>query len=84
MNATYSDSKITFETTHFSKYVIAFEQPEPEIEPQPNTPEVQPSDKKPLSSGAIAGIVIACVVVLAGVGVGVFFLLKKKGIIGKK
>ena len=84
MNATYADSKITFETTHFSKYVIAFEQPEPEIEPQPNTPEVQPSGKKPLGGGAIAGIVIACVVVLAGVGVGVFFLLKKKGIIGKK
>ena len=40
--------------------------------------------KKPLGGGAIAGIVIACVVVLAGVGVGVFFLLKKKGIIGKK
>ena len=40
--------------------------------------------KKPLGGGAIAGIVIACVVALAGVGVGVFFLLKKKGIIGKK
>lgn len=40
--------------------------------------------KKPLGGGAIAGIVIACVVVLAGAGVGVFFLLKKKGIIGKK
>ena len=39
--------------------------------------------KKPLGGGAIAGIVIACVVVLAGAGVGVF-LLKKKGIIGKK
>ena len=42
------------------------------------------SAKKPLSSGGIAGIAIACVVVVAGAGVGVFFLSKKKGIIGKK
>ena len=31
-----------------------------------------------LSGGAIAGIVIACVVVAAGIAVGIFFLLKKK------
>lgn len=86
MNATYADSKISFETTHFSKYVIAFENNSQPVDPQPqpSTPEVKPNDKKPLSGGAIAGIVIACVVVLAGAGVGVFFLLKKKGIIGKK
>ena len=40
--------------------------------------------KQPVSGGAIAGIVIAVVVVLAGAVVGVFFLLKKKGIICKK
>lgn len=32
-----------------------------------------------LSGGAIAGIVIACIVVVAGIAVGVFFVLKNKG-----
>ena len=41
-------------------------------------------DKGGLSAGAIAGIVVGCVVFVAGVAVGVFFLLKKKGVIGKK
>ena len=39
------------------------------------------SDKgegQPLPAGAIAGIVIAAVVVAAGIGVGVFFIIKKK------
>lgn len=33
---------------------------------------------QPLTGGAIAGIVVAAVVVAAGIGVGVFFLVKKK------
>ena len=60
MKATFANGKVTFETTHFSDYIVVFE-------------------KAPgLSGGAIAGIVIACVVVAAGIAVGIFFLLKKK------
>ena len=36
------------------------------------------SDKEPLSPGAIAGIVITGVVVVAGAVTGIFFLVKKK------
>ena len=64
--------------------------PDP-VDPQPshpssnNTEEVKPvPEKSGLSAGAIAGIVIAIVIVLAGAGVGVFFLLKKKGVVGGK
>ena len=60
MKAKFANGKVSFETTHFSDYIVVFE-------------------KAPgLSGGAIAGIVIACVVVAAGIAVGVFFLLKKK------
>lgn len=37
-----------------------------------------------LSGGAIAGICIGAVVGVAGIGVGVYFLLKRKGVIGVK
>ena len=99
MNAVFADGKVTFETTHFSTFAVVFEDeqaapvdpvnpdpvnPDP-VNPQPSNPEVNPApEKKGLSAGAIAGIVIAIVVVLAGAGVGVFFLLKKKGVIGGK
>ena len=83
MNATFENGKVSFDTNHFSKFAVVFEDeaqpapvdPEPQPEPQPEAP------KGGLSGGAIAGIVIAVVVVLAGAGVGCFFLLKKKGII---
>ena len=74
MGATFKDGKATFETNHFSKFAVVYEDKSTENKVEP----------KKLSGGAIAGIVIACVVFAAGVGVGVFFLLKKKGIIGKK
>ena len=94
MNAVFADGKVTFETTHFSTFAVVFEDeqaapvdpvnPDP-VNPEPSEPEVNPTpEKKGLSAGAIAGIVIAIVVVLAGAGVGVFFLLKKKGVIGGK
>lgn len=37
------------------------------------------NNKKKLSGGAIAGIVIACIVVVAGITVAVIFILKKNG-----
>ena len=60
MNATFADGKVTFETNHFSDYIVVFED-------------------KGLSGGAIAGIVIACVVVLIGAVLLVLWLFKKKG-----
>ena len=84
---TYSDNELSFTTNHFSAFG-AFIEDAPQPEPQPVDPEPQPEPepaqpKGGLSGGAIAGIVIAVVAVLAGAGVGCFFLLKKKGIIGK-
>lgn len=81
MNATFVGGYVEFDTPHFSKFAIVFENaPEDDpVNPQPSDPEVNPApEKKGLSGGAIAGIVIAIVVVLAGAGVGVFFLIKKK------
>ena len=81
MNAVFADGKVTFDTNHFSKFAVVFvneQQAEP-VNPQPSEPAVNPSPEKGgLSAGAIAGIVVGAVVLLAGVGVGVFFLLKKK------
>lgn len=50
----------------------------------PVTPDEPSKSSSGLSGGAIAGIVIGSVAVAGGIGVGVFFLLKKKGIILKK
>ncbi|MBQ3754841.1 MAG: hypothetical protein II867_01600, partial [Clostridia bacterium] len=62
MNATLVEGVLSFDTNHFSKYIVAVEE----------------APKGGLSGGAIAGIVIAVVVVVAGAAVGVFFFLKKK------
>ena len=82
MNATFEGGYVSFTTNHFSKFAVVFEdaQQNQQVNPQPAPAPA----KKGLSGGAVAGIVIAIVVVLAGAGVGCFFLLKKKGIIGKK
>ena len=73
MNAVFADGKVTFDTNHFSRFAVVFEDPqmvEPTLEPAPA--------KQGLSGGAIAGIVIGAVVLAAGIAVGVFFILKKK------
>ena len=82
MNATFEGGYVSFTTNHFSKFAVVFEdaQQNQQVNPQPAPAPA----KKGLSGGAVAGIVIAIVVVLAGAGVGCFFLLKKKGVIGKK
>ena len=49
---------------------------------EPDNPD-NPS-KSGLPAGAIVGIVLGSLVLLAGIGVGVFFLWKKKGIIKAK
>ena len=56
MNATYADGKVTFETNHFSDYIVVFE-------------------KKGLSGGAIAGIVIGCFFGLLILAFVILFLL---------
>ena len=43
---------------------------------KPAAPDVK--DRTGLSAGAIAGIVISSVATLAGLSVGIFFILKKK------
>jgi len=98
MNAIFANGSVSFNTNHFSKFAIVFENEEqdnpvdptpsnPEVDPTPSEPEVDPTpEKKGLSGGAIAGIVIGSVILLALIACAVLFLLNKKGIIklGKK
>ena len=76
MNATFADGKASFETNHFSKFAIVFDDIP---SPQPENPD-QPA-KKGLSGGAIAGIVIAIIVALGAAGFCVYWFVfrKKKG-----
>ena len=78
MNATYANGYVEFDTNHFSTFIVVFE--------DANTAPVNPVEptKKGLSAGAVVGIVIGSIVVLAGLGVGCFFILKKKGVISNK
>ena len=52
----------------------------PDVEPSsdPNAPQELPKSKKGLSGGAIAGVVIAVIVVVAGACVGIFLFLRHK------
>ena len=70
MNATFENGKATFTTTHFSKYVIAFEDE-----------AVAPTNNGGLSAGAIVAIIIASLAVLGGAGFCVYyFVIRKKKI----
>ena len=69
MNATFEDGKATFTTTHFSEYVIAFED-------EATTPT---TNNGGLGAGAIVGIIIAVLAVLGGGAFCVYwFVIRKK------
>ena len=61
MNATFANGKASFDTNHFSKFAIVFEDKAQEQSSEPGT-------KKGLGGGAIAGIVIAILVALGAAG----------------
>ena len=93
MNAVFEDGYVSFRTNHFSKFAVVFEQ-EKDVENETDgtereTGSLNPGnddqrEKKGLPAGAVVAIIFGVLLVLAGAGVGVFFLLKKKGIIKKK
>ena len=93
MNAVFEDGYVSFRTNHFSKFAVVFEQAKDgENETDGTESETgsidlgndDQTEKKGLPAGAVVAIIFGVLLVLAGAGVGVFFLLKKKGIIKKK
>ena len=82
VTVSYTEETITKTTTYKVKVNDKDVPVPPEPPVNPDTP-TKP-DKGGLPAGAVVGIVLSSVAVTAGIGVGVFFLLKKKGIILKK
>jgi|GEM_PF-4465840 len=66
MNCVYEKGVLSFDTNHFSSFAAVLESVE------------LTGEKKGLSGGAIAGIVIGAVVLVGGIAVLCFFLLRKK------
>ena len=66
MNCVYEKGVLSFDTNHFSSFAAVLESVK------------LTGEKKGLSGGAIAGIVIGAVVLVGGIAVLCFFLLRKK------
>ena len=75
MNATFANGFVSFNTNHFSKFAVVFEnaQQDNPVNPSP--------EKKGLSGGAIAGIVVGSVLGALLIAFAVLFVLNKKGIV---
>ena len=76
MHATYTDGKISFETTHFSTYVLAYEAPE-----QPPVVNPENPTNNGLGIGAIIGIIVGVLALAGGAFCVYWFVFRKKKVI---
>ncbi|WP_400260357.1 right-handed parallel beta-helix repeat-containing protein [Candidatus Methanomassiliicoccus intestinalis] len=72
MKGTYKDGKVSFETNHLSKFVIAYEAQEPVTPDNPDKPTKEDNDN------TIYYIIAAIVVILIIVALAYYFLKKKQ------
>ena len=72
MKGTYKDGKVSFETNHLSKFVIAYEAQEPVTPDNPDKPAKEDNDN------TLYYIVAAIVVILIIVALAYYFLKKKQ------
>lgn len=83
MKGTFGDGKVSFDTTHFSTYIVVFEN-ETSAEPTSSSTDsgsdiTSEPTKNGLTAGAIVGIVIGGVILLGACAYAIYyFFIKKK------